>query len=55
MTSDIEKIIKKMNAFRKRKEIVILSPNYENYLYSHFIELFNNIRPSLASVLFLIF
>ena len=49
------KIIKKINVFRKRKEIVICIRNYEDYLYSYFIEFFNNFRSSSASVLFLIF
>ena len=44
-----------MNIFRKKKEIVTFTRNYEDYLYFHFIELFNNIRLSSASVLFFIF
>ena len=49
------KIIKKMNAFRKRKGIVVPIRNYKDYLYSYFIKSFNNIRSFSASVLFLIF
>ena len=44
-----------MNVFRKKKEIVVSIRNYKDYLYFHFIELFNNIRSSSASILFFLF
>ena len=44
-----------MNVFRKKKEIVVSIRNYEDYLYSYFIKLFNIVRLSSVSMLFLIF